>query len=231
MTDCLWPPCCVVVGPRWWQRWSRGAWRPWLSCEFYSKCITQKWLSQGNAFQSASAHRRSTLCPVVMIHNYGPLSTTAHGCFKQGVTQVSIPEVFLKANVAAAGQHLTMPCAYLSTLQWQNEQHHLTRGICDYQGNTLGKMCTRLVVSVLVNSRLMCPWLYCLSWGDLCSLLVFLSKARAGLWIILCAPDALFAGHLHWLICKVWLSLTSIQKQQVRVTHYSNLHKSFNSPG
>lgn len=50
-----------------------------------------------------------------------------------------------------------------------------------------------------------------------------------------CAPDTRFAGHLQLidvdLLRLYGLSLTSIQKQLVRATHYSNVHKSFSSPG
>lgn len=115
----------------------------------------------GKCFQSASAHRRSTLCPVNIIHNplWSLVNRCMWPCFKQGVIQVSLPKVvkiLLKANVSPAGQHLIMLCTCLSTLDWKNEQDRLIRGIYDYQGNTLGKMCTREVTSRLDKIREWC---------------------------------------------------------------------------
>lgn len=204
----------------------------------------------GKCFQSASDHRRSTLCPVVMIHN--PLLSLVNCCtwlcFKQGVIQISLPtvvKILLKANVGPAGQHLTMPCTCLSTLDWKNEQDHLVRGICDYQGNTLGKMCTREVMSMLDKTQDWCAhgcrlfhgkisvnlevWKLPKSYRD------FSQKQDQGYELFPCAPDAVFAGHLQLIgvdLQRLYgLSLTSIQKQLVRATHYSNVQKSLNSPG
>lgn len=68
----------------------------------------------GKCFQSASAHRRSTLCPVITTSNLllSLVSCCTRLQFKQGTIQVSLPKVvqiLLKAHVGPAGQYLTEP--------------------------------------------------------------------------------------------------------------------------
>lgn len=93
------------------------------------------------------------------------------------------------------------------------------------------------------NSRMMCPWL--IFHGKISVNLKvrklpkayqnFSQKHDQGYELFSCAPDALFVGHLQLIgvdLQRLYgLSLTSIQKELLRVTHYSSVQKSSNSPG
>lgn len=155
--------CCALVGPCWWQRWPRGAWRHWLSCESYSKCVIQKCLPWGSA---PSPHQP----PAVPVHNLllSLVSCCTRLWFRQGTILLSLPKAvksLLKARKSASH-----PALHLPEWGWKNEQDHLSTGLCENQGDIQDKVCMQESVSLLHKSQDWCACGWRFFHGKICEL-------------------------------------------------------------